>query len=114
MKQLDIRLVEAAWLDRLDDDHADHRTLDDERRREQGLEAFLPGLRKISIMRVGAGVFDRDRLATAGRQTDEPLADRQLDPADRVGVESDCRGQSEYLVFAIGGVDRAGVRVDPL
>ena len=114
LQQLDVRLVEATGLHRLDHDHADHDALHDQGRRQQRREALLPGLREVAVVRMALGVLDRDRLAALRRHADEPFSERHLDVADRAGLESHRRRQGEDVHLGVDRVDRANVRIEPL
>jgi hypothetical protein len=114
LEQIDLVRLERAALDGLDHEHADRHAAHEQGHRHERGEPLLARLREVFVVRVVLGVVADHGRTSQRRETDQPLAERELHAPDRLAVEAVGRGQGQTREVGLDQIDRAGVCVEPL
>ncbi|MNZ45058.1 hypothetical protein D3C78_626990 [compost metagenome] len=100
-------LVELAAFFLLNDQHADHTTVVDDRCTQEGRETLLARFSEVAVTWVISGVFQVQRLFPGTDQTNQAFVGGHADLADGSLVEAFGGHQHEAVGFRVEQVDRA-------
>ena len=102
-----LTFVELAPLLLLDDQYPHHTTVMDDGGAQERCKPLFAGFGKVTVARVGSGVFQVERLFPGAHQAHQALVGRHADLADGALVEAFGRHQHEAVGFRVEQVNRA-------